>query len=347
MKGYVMLEDGTVLEGQAFGGAATVAGDFRFHTDMSGCGELFGDPANSGQILVMTYPLQGNCGLSREDMERNGVAPLGVIVKDFSHTPGHYQCEKTIREYFTERGIFGLAYVDTRMLARKAARGAAGKCCLTAEEPRPGLIEQYYRPAPAACGGVRELTRLTGDGANVSVLDLGSSRGLLAQLRAEGANVSLFPHEAKAAAILAENPDCVIISHGGGDPRALPHVAETVTLLGGGVPVYGVGMGALALGMVMGMEAFRLPVGRGGANYPVIHASTGKVTITAQNMMFGLRRLEVPNEALKTTYNCLNDGGIQGFQFGPYEGVLFTPGDGIVAGWLRAAKNGSGRCAHA
>lgn len=349
MKGYVILEDGAVLEGKAFGSTAAVAGELCFHTEMAGYEDICNDPANSGQIVVMTYPIQGNCGFSREDAARSRTAPMGVIVRDYSEAPSHYRCEKTLAEYFAERNIFGLAFVDTRMIARRIARGEAVKCCLTTGEPHPSLIREHFRPAPTADGAIKETTRLPGKGGGVkaAVLDLGSNRGLLAQMEAEGAGVTLFPHTARSSEILAENPECLFVTHGGGDPRSLPHTVDTLRELVGKVKLYGVGMGALLLGAALGLTLFPLACGRRGANYPVMRADNGRVTLTSQNIAHGLRRASGQHENLQITYTCVNDGGIQGFRANGCEAVLFTPEPGTVQGWLRGETNRAGGCTHA
>lgn len=333
MKGYMMLEDGAVLEGKAFGDDRTVFGEMQCHTVMAGYEELLIDPANAGQILLMTYPLIGNVGLNTAEKAINGPFPAALIVKDYAETPSHYQCESSLSGFLKSKGIFGLSYVDTRMLGRKVRAGNV-KCCLTTSEPDNTTWERLRRflPEPlSAPGGVRKKTvAQEGKNKRMSVIDLGSSGKMLAYLAAQDCHVVLHPFDAAPEDILSENPHIVLVSNGGGDPDTLADTMSTLQKITGMLPIFGVGLGAVILGKAQGMPVYKMASAHRGGNYAVRCVETGKVRITEQNIGYAVKK----TPGITVTHAGVNDDVIEGYAAEGFAGRTYLPEQQEFFEWI-------------
>ena len=117
MKAFLILEDGTVLEGTGIGSSREVISEIVFNTSMTGYLEVLTDPSYAGQAVVMTYPLIGNYGIT-PDMESKQPWPDGYIVRELSRRPSNFRCEGTIQDFLVKHDIPGIAGIDTRALTR-------------------------------------------------------------------------------------------------------------------------------------------------------------------------------------------------------------------------------------
>lgn len=118
MKAYLILEDGTVFEGVHIGACREVVSEIVFNTSMAGYLEVLTDPSYAGQAVCMTYPLIGNYGICRDDMEASKPWPDGLIVRELSRVPSNFRCDMTIQQFLEENNIPGIAGIDTRALTR-------------------------------------------------------------------------------------------------------------------------------------------------------------------------------------------------------------------------------------
>ncbi len=359
MKGYLLLEDGTTLVGRAFGSTATALGEIFFHTEMAGYEESFNDPANAGQVMVMTYPLLGNYGFANEDLHTEKV-PAAVVVRDYAEVPSHYRSVKTLSDFLKERDIFGLAFVDTRLLTRKIRDNGSQKCLLTIHEPSDAdrLILKSFEPKGQLQGSTKE-TLCYGAAKNdkndknsqstnqpcIALLDLGSCGELVEQLQNE--KLYRLPYQTTAEDIMAKSPDLVLLSHGGANPECCKALVETVkTLLANNIPVRAVGFGALILALALGAEYKKMNNGHRGSNYPVLDKKTNKVLITTQNHGYDI----IGDLKATITHENINDGTIEGFVVDKNgvnaAAVLFalkTEQTGemnvLLSGWLESIQN--------
>ncbi len=323
MKGFLVFEDGTVLEGKAFGSRNTVAADICFHTEMAGYENILTDPANSGLIVMMTYPLIGNYGFSAEDYTKKAY-PAGLIVKDFSEHPSHYQCEYTISQFLRKNNIFGLSYVDTRLTARKLLNSQGLKCCLTVEEPSVSLFEKVYKSVVTADGSVekKEIIENKENSKKVAIIDLGSKAGLVNRLK-DKASLYIYPNKISADDILSEKPTCVYITHGGGKIEGIEHISPIISAIIDKTEINAEGFGALALAKALGMEVIKMPNGYRGANFPVINLTDGKVKTTSFNIGYTIAENKLP-EGLEVTERNLNDNSIAAFRYKNANASLYT-----------------------
>ena len=305
--GYVLLEDGTRLDGEVGAPVGHAVGEVVFTTGMSGYQESMTDPSFAGQLIAFTYPHIGNYGVSAAAMESERPWARAAIMREACNRDDAPSAEGGWLDWLTDRGVTWITGVDTRALVRHirhagAMRGgvfpaataeAQARELIAAEPPMAGQdLAGLVTPAQVSRHG-------RGDGPGIAVLDTGIKASMVRELAARGARVSLFPCRSNAEELLAEEPDAVFLSNGPGDPAALGYVVDTVREIVGRKPVWGICLGHQLLCRAVGLETFKLPFGHRGANHPVKDLQTGRVEITSQNHGFaavgpdGARTIEV------------------------------------------------------
>src|SRR4051794_33797135 len=276
--GYLLLEDGSVFPGDLCGAPVTSTGEVVFNTAMSGYQESVTDPSYRGQIIVFTYPLIGNYGVSQAAMESDAIHARAVIMRegvDREQAPG---AEGGWLTWLADCGIPALTGVDTRAVVRHirdkgAMRGGVFAADVPATEARERVMAE---PPMAGADLAREVTprepQIVGadaPGPHIVALDTGIKSSIVRNLRDRGARIDLLPCDTSADAIRARGPDAVFLANGPGDPAALDYVVDTVRDLVGEVPIWGICLGHQLLCRAVGLETFKLPFGHRGANHPV------------------------------------------------------------------------------
>jgi carbamoyl-phosphate synthase small subunit len=295
---YLLLEDGTRFDGDSVGAPVGATGEVVFNTAMSGYQESVSDPSYRGQIIVFTYPMIGNYGVSAEAMESDGVHARAVVMRegiDREDAPG---AEGGWLTWLRDCGIPALAGVDTRALVRHirdkgAMRGGVFPGELDASRARELIgAEPPMAGRDLAC----EVTPAKpvildpdNPGPRIVAIDTGIKESIVRNLRERGVRLELHPCTTSSADLLAREPDAVFLANGPGDPAALDYVVESVRGVVGKVPVFGICMGHQLLCRAIGLETFKLPFGHRGANHPVKDLHTGKIDITSQNHGFAVR----------------------------------------------------------
>jgi len=361
--GKLVLEDGSVWVGEAFGAEGEAEGEICFVTSMCGYQEAITDPNNAGQIVVMTYPEIGNYGVNSEDAESRKIHLSSLIIRSLSSTASNFRSEARLEDYMRRFDKVGLMGLDTRAIVRRIAdRGEMRAIVSTLDEDdasllkkvrelsgrstgRPGIAEQH--PAErAAEGTIRDWDEPLGSWADyrmqfgadiaenvpddaplVVVLDFGLRWSFARFLRSMGFRVRIMPGcSTTAGEVLAEKPAGVLLSNGPGDPNAVPNAVETVRQLLGKVPMMGLCFGNLLLGLASGAKTRRLKVGHRGSGMPVLNKSTGKVAITSQNHGFSLDPAAL-SDSLEVTHVNINDDTVTGIRHKkhPAFGVMFFP----------------------
>jgi carbamoyl-phosphate synthase small subunit len=291
---FVLLEDGTRLDGVAVGAPTYAVGEVVFNTAMTGYQEAVTDPSYAGQIITFTYPLIGNYGVSPDVVESSAIHARGVIMREARNEAPNGGVGWL--DWLGEDGVPGIGGLDTRALVRHirdegAMRGGIFPGELTEAEAR-ALIEA--EPSMEGRDLAREVSPVApiavgeGDGPKVVALDTGIKRSIVNNLRQRGCRLLLLPSHTSAAQVLEQEPDAVFLANGPGDPAALDHVVGNVRELVGRVPVWGICLGHQLLCRAVGLETFKLRFGHRGANHPVKDLSTGKIQITAQNHGFAV-----------------------------------------------------------
>ncbi len=318
---HLVLEDGTVFEGKAFGAAADAHGEVVFTTAMTGYQESLTDPSFAGQILVMTYPLQGNYGVNDFDIESRRVQVRGFVVREACDLPSHWRSKGTLHDYLASNGIPGVEGIDTRALTRRLRSAGVMMGAITTGEPESALERLRDLPRYGIADLVQGVTTAEAfawsdperPGPRIVVLDLGVKHNIMRILDSLGCRVTAMPCATSAEDILALKPDGIVMSPGPGDPALLDYVARTAAGLVGRVPIMGICLGHQVLARHWGAKTFKLKFGHRGANHPVQEPSTGRVSITAQNHGYAVDADGLPS-TVEVSHVHLNDGTCEGLR---------------------------------
>ena len=323
VKAYLALEDGTIVEGRAFGAERDAEGELVFNTAMTGYVEALTDPSYKGQILMMTYPLVGNYGVCRKDFESDGVKVEGFAVRELCKHPSNWRSEMSVDELLKEYDIPGIEGIDTRMLTKKTRIYGAMKAVIAVGDysDREKLVERAKnQPSITELDLVGEVCvkdprRIEAEKSRfeVALIDHGIKMSIVRQLLLREVSVTLVPYTHPAEKILEEDYDGVFISNGPGDPARVQESVETIRKLVGKVPIAGICLGHQLVARAFNAKTFKLKFGHHGANQPVKDFETGRVFISSQNHGFSVDERTLPKE-LEVTQINLNDRTVEGLK---------------------------------
>ena len=342
MKALIALEDGTIFEGRSFTGSGEAVGEIVFNTSMTGYQEILTDPSYTGQVVTMTYPLIGNYGVNKADMESASVHPKAFLVKEYNDYPSNFRSEQTLAEFLNDYNVLGVEGFDTRALVRHIRTKGAMKGIVSTEDLDPeslverarawtGLVGQDMvskvsckEPYGWADNGVVPGSNFSTAQAGIEnplkivAFDFGLKYNQSRILTEKGCQVQVVPASTDADTVLAMNPDGIFLSNGPGDPEGVPGVVETIRALLGKKPIFGICLGHQILGLAYGGSTFKLKFGHRGGNQPVKDLSTGKVEITSQNHGFCVDMESLDPDVVEVTHINLNDGSVEGMRHKKY-----------------------------
>ncbi|HTW94277.1 MAG TPA: glutamine-hydrolyzing carbamoyl-phosphate synthase small subunit, partial [Tepidisphaeraceae bacterium] len=327
-------EDGTVFTGHAFGASGTSEGEVVFNTSMTGYQEILTDPSYKGQIVTMTYPLIGNYGINRLDVESRQPHVSGFVVKELPPVYSNYRADLSLAEYLAQNNVIGIYGIDTRALTRKlrisgAMRGILSTVILddatliakargAAQMAGADWVQAVKPPEPYTWDQDQGDWRLgqveRGDGLHVVALDCGAKQNILRHLTERGVKVTVLPPDTTAEEILKYRPDGLFVSNGPGDPAVLDYAIRPIAAVLGKVPTFGICLGHQLLGRALGAETYKLKFGHRGGNQPVKNLDTGRVEITSQNHGFAVDQKSLEERGGIVTHINLNDGTVEGFR---------------------------------
>ncbi len=314
-KGYIILENGRVFEGELFGYEKDVISELVFSTSMVGYNKLLTDPTNYGQAVLATFPMIGNYGTVTEDAESDGVWLDAYVVKELCDYPSNFRCEGKLEDYLVENKIVGISGVDTREITRVLRDNGTMNALITANKDSADLeaIKNYSVKGAVAAVSTKEIKEYKADGAKYSValIDYGVKNSTVAMLIAKGLNVTVYPHDTAAEVILAGGYNGVILSDGPGDPKENTVEIEQIKKFFGKLPIFGMGLGHQMFALAHGADTEKLPYGNRGANQPVTMLETGRTYITSQNHGYAVIPASLP-EKLKVAFVNANDKSCEG-----------------------------------
>lgn len=326
----LILEDGSRFEGTLFGHKQPVSGEVVFTTGMCGYQETMTDPAYSGQIVCMTYPLIGNVGVNDLDFESDGVKLSGMIVSELCELPSNWQLKKTLDQFLDEQGVTGIYGVDTRALTRHLRVNGAMRGRIVAGEGEAADAEAakaYEKHDHVLSVTCKEAYTIEGKGdLHIAVLDLGMKKSLTKWIEKSCGKITVYPATASAQEILAGGCGGVLVSGGPGNPADYPQIVKTVAALMEAKPVMGVGLGHLMMALAAGAETEKMLYGHHGSNQPVKDLSRGTCAVTGQAIGYAVKADSLPDGVTVSHINW-NDKTVEGLRYAGREAfsVAFIP----------------------
>ena len=328
MKARLILENGTIFEGNAFGYLKESVGEVVFTTGMTGYQEILTDPSYYGQIVTMTYPLIGNYGINLDDNESEAPKVRGFIVREKCSYPNNFRCEISLEDYLNHNKIIGLENIDTRALTKVLRNNGTMKGIITLGEEKledvQSKINDFSNKEAVNIVSTKEVYTIEGNGKHVAIVDFGIKANIVRNFKKRNCKITVFPMDSTAEEILAVNPDLVFLSNGPGDPEDLTEVIENIKQMIGVKPIVGICLGHQLLGLSLGGKTSKLKFGHRGCNHPVKDLETNKVHITSQN--HGYVVSELPERVVATHIN-INDKTVEGMKHTtlPIYSVQFHP----------------------
>lgn len=327
------LEDGTVLSGYSCGAEGETSGEMVFNTSLTGYQEVLTDPSYKGQLVVMTYPMIGNYGMTADDNESRAPFLEGFIVRELCRYPSNWESVESVGNYLRTNGIVAIEGVDTRLITRRLREKGSLRAILSTSDLNPKSLLRRVKDVPSMVGqdlasgvtcdtpydwkeplrdahaiGKLRLSRPP----HVVVIDFGAKYSIMRCLSSLGCRVTVVPAQTRSADIEALRPDGIMLSNGPGDPEPVQYAIETIKhLLDARIPLFGICLGHQLLALALGGKTYKLKFGHHGANHPVKDLETGKIEITTQNHGFCVDSDSLPKD-VRTTHINLNDGTSEG-----------------------------------
>ena len=319
-KGYIVLENGLVFEGERFGAKKDVIGELVFTTGVEGYIETLTDPCYYGQIILQTFPLIGNYGWIDADTDGRAISAFAYIVREWCNTPSNFRCEGDIDAELNARGIPGICGVDTRELTGIIRENGAMNACICDDPKKVDMAAlKAYKVKKAVAntvkGGESAYVGCDNSKYNVTVINYGNTYKVEEKLSAMGCNVKTVSYDATAEAILADKPDGIVLSGGPGNPTENKACIETVKQLIGKAPIFAIGLGHQLLALAMGAKTYKLKPGHRGGNQPVKSADHKGVYITAQNHGYAVKSATVTKLGGVISFVNGNDGTCEGIDY--------------------------------
>jgi len=321
----LVLADGSVFYGKAFGKIGTTTGELCFNTGMTGYQEVFTDPSYFGQIIIMNNVHTGNYGVMPSDVESDKIQINGLVGRNLESRFSRMKADNSLQNYLESQGIVSIQDVDTRALVIKVREEGAMNCIISSETNDIELLKSQLAAVPSM-GGLELASVVSTDKIysvgnpeskiRVAVLDYGVKRNIVQCLADRGVYVRVYPAKTTLAEMQLFDPHGFFISNGPGDPSTMGYAVDTIKeILNIKKPLFGICLGHQLLALANGISTFKMHHGHRGLNHPVRNLITGLCEITTQNHGFG-----VDPESVKKSINTeithinLNDHSIEGIR---------------------------------
>lgn len=317
--GKIVLSDGSEYPGCRFGAKDSRVCELVFNTSMVGYQEIVSDPSYTGQLVVMTYPIIGNYGVTDEDFETKIPTIGGLVVREYNDIPSNFRYTKTLSEILEDYNIPAIEGIDTRKLTRAIRDGGSQKALLTDAGTPTGEAVALLSATDLRRDQVSQVSckkrwyaRTSNHRFTVVAVDCGMKLNIVRSLNARGCNVTVVPYDTPYQTILDMEPDGVFLSNGPGDPEDVAPVIELVRRLRGKFPIFGICLGHQMIALAYGGRTYKLKFGHRGGNHPVKDLATGKLEITSQNHSYAVDAASLEGTGLEVTHINVLDNTVEG-----------------------------------
>ncbi len=338
-RAILVLEDGSVFQGESIGCDGITVGEVVFNTALTGYQEILTDPSYARQLITLTYPHIGNVGVTSEDEEADTIFAAGLIVKDVPLRHSNWRAQESLPDYLVRRNVVAIADIDTRRLTRLLRENGAQSGCVMAGDTCSetealatakafsglkglDLAQEVTTQSPYEWqkgswqlnpNEVRTVDQVSAD-FQVVAYDYGIKKNILRMLVDRGCYVTVVPAKTPAAEVLAMQPDGVFLSNGPGDPEPCDYAVHAIReVLEKQVPIFGICLGHQLLALASGAQTLKMKFGHHGANHPVQDLITERVMISSQNHGFAVDDSSLPDN-LQITHRSLFDQTLQGIR---------------------------------
>ena len=329
MNAYLLLANGMVFAGQSVGAEGVTVGEVVFATGMVGFQETLTDPSYYGQIITQTYPLIGNYGMNKDDMESDKIWAKGYIVREACQTPSNWRCEETLDSFLKRNNTIGIEGIDTRHLTRIIREsGVMNGAILTTFDPADPankaetdkLLEEIR--AYAVTDAVKSVTCAEPEVYNekgethIVLMHYGCKRNIIRCLVKRGCKVTVMPAFATAEEVAALDPDGIMLSNGPGDPAEPVEVIENLKhIFELNIPTFGICLGHQLSALAAGAKTMKLKYGHRGANQPVIDLNSHRTYVTSQNHGYAVVGESLDPEVGTVSHINANDKTCEGIRY--------------------------------
>lgn len=321
MKAYLILEDGSVYEGENVGACREAVSEIVFNTSMTGYLEVMTDPSYAGQAVVMTYPLIGNYGICYEDMESDRPWIDGLIVRELSEVASNFRNEDSIQNFLIKNNIPCICGIDTRDLTKRLREHGTMNGFITVDssfvvEKILQRIKEYSVKGVVKRTSTKEAYSLPGKGKRVVLIDFGAKKNIARQLQKRGCEVIVVPCDTKAKEILKLKPDGIMLSNGPGDPKEnVDIIKEIKKLYDTDIPIFAICLGHQLMALATGANTYKLRYGHRGGNHPVKDLETGRTYISSQNHGYAVDESTLDKNICVPAFVNVNDGTNEGLRY--------------------------------
>lgn len=317
MKGYLVLENGSVFSGERIGANVDAICEVVFNTSMTGYLEIFTDPSYAGQGVVMTYPLIGNYGLTKEDQESRKPWVEAVFVHEIAEMESNFRSKMHILKFLEENGIPGLQGINTRSLTKMLRQAGTMKGKITNDisniENILEEIKNYEISNLVEKVTSNEFYKVGNGKTKIALLDFGAKQNIINSLLHRDCEVTVFPQDTHYSKILAGEFQGIVLSNGPGNPEDCIVAIENIKkLYESNMPILGICLGHQLMGLATGAETYKLKYGHRGPNHPVKDLKTGRVCITSQNHGYAIKDDSINPKIAEISHININDGTVEG-----------------------------------